>query len=93
MYQIMNIRYMKIYTDGHHYIIHNTKKEFKTGHTHINNFNTAKYIATLAIHCKLPNNNHISPYLIKSLIRISTDKNYINELDKLMEIKKTKRFQ
>ena len=88
MNQIMKMKYIKIYSDGHnHYIVHNTKKDFPIGHTHIDNFNTAKYVATLALHHKIPQPNHMSNYLIRSLIRISTDNEYITKLNNLLEEK------
>ena len=47
----MNLAYKKknfnIYNAGNGYIIHNIKKEFSQGHTHINNFKTAKYLVDL----------------------------------------------
>lgn len=61
------------------YIVYNSKKEFKYGHTHINNYNTAKYVINLSIYNTVP--NHLSKYLIESLIRISTDKTYIKKLE------------
>ena len=77
--------YSKIYSDHEDcYIIHNTKKPFHEGHTHINNFNTAVYLINLALHKSVPNRN--LKYFIHSLIRISTDKEYIN---KLMDKSKT----
>ena len=56
------------------------KKEFSQGHTHINNFNTAKFIMDLALHKTLPK-RRISNYLLDSLIRISIDIDYINKIE------------
>lgn len=58
------------------------KKEFSQGHTHINNFNTAKFIMDLALHKTLPK-RRISNYLLDSLIRISIDNDYINKIEAL----------
>ncbi len=58
------------------------KKEFSQGHTHINNFNTAKFIMDLALHKTLPK-RRISNYLLDSLIRISIDIDYINKIESL----------
>ena len=75
-----------IYTDYNGgYIIHNAKKEFSQGHTHIREFSTAKYLVNLALHKSLPNRN--LKYFVESLIRISTDPIYVN---KLMELSKQK---
>lgn len=80
MVRIYRKENFNIYSDHNgSYIIHNTKKEFSSGHTHLNNYHTAKFIIDLAIHKTLPVKN-ISDYLIDSLIRISTDYRYIEKL-------------
>ena len=86
MVRIKKMKYINIYSDRTgSYVVHNTKKEFSQGHTHINNFNTAKYIAYLVIYKKLPKNNHLSIYLIDSVIRLSNDHKYINQMKLLKE--------
>lgn len=65
------------------FIVHNTKKDFKTGHTHINNYNTAKYIIDMSIHNLIPN-RHLSKYLLGSIIRISDDESYIEKIKEIM---------
>ena len=62
------------------YIVHNTNKPFENGHTHINNFDTAKYVLYLSLYRRLPKNNHLSIYLCDSIIRISNDKKYIDKM-------------
>ena len=42
-----------IYQFDNEYIVHNTKKEFKIGHSHIKNFKTAKFLIDLSIHKSL----------------------------------------
>lgn len=80
MDQIATFNYIKIYTDHKgHFIVHNTRKQFKDGHTHIDNYDTAKYIAYLVSYKKVPK-KHLSDYLIESIIRLSTDKNYIAKI-------------
>lgn len=64
------------------YIVYNTKKKFKDGHTHINNYNTAKTVIDMSIHKTIP--KHLSKYLIESIIRISTDEKYIETLKLLL---------
>lgn len=83
----MNVIYRRksynIYKVGNgRFIVHNTKKEFKLGHTHIYNFNAAKKIIAMDINKEMP--DHLSKYLIQSIIRISTDKKYINKLKELL---------
>ena len=81
---IMNMKYFNIYSDGHnHFIVHNTRKKFSEGHTHIDNFNSAKYISYLALYKKIPQKRRLSLYLIESVIRLSTDKEYIESMYEL----------
>ena len=83
---------MYIYSNMHNgYIVHNTKKEFHNGHTHINNFSTAKYVAYLAMYKRLPKKKHLSLYLIDSVIRISDDSAYINKMNQFKETQIKKR--
>ena len=64
MIQICKIKHIKIYSNTKNsFIVHNTRKKFEEGHTHINNYNTAKYIAYLAVYKRTPKNNHLSSYL------------------------------
>lgn len=80
MVRIAKMRHFNIYSNLHNgFIVHNTRKEFSEGHTHINSFSTAKYVAYLALYQKLPKKN-LSPYLIESVIRISSNPKYIQEL-------------
>ena len=84
----MNIIYSKkhfnLYKVGRNsFIIHNINKEFKYGHTHINNYNTAKFLINLALYKTVPDKN-MSKYLYQSLIRISSDQTYINKIRKRM---------
>lgn len=76
-------------SDG--YIIHNTEKSFKKGHTHIKNVNTAKYIVSLAAKKILP--KHLSDYLLVSLLRLANDDIYtakIEEMRKNQQIRRSK---
>ena len=71
-------REFRIYGNHNEYIIHNSKKEFSEGHTHVNNYKTAKWLIDLAIHKSIPNRK--KRYFLESLIRISTDNTYRNSL-------------
>lgn len=51
------------------FIVHNKHKPFKTGHTHVNNYNTAKFIVNTVDHQTIPAKK-VSPYIIQSCIRI-----------------------
>ena len=67
------------------YIIINTKKDFNKGHTHIKNYNMAKTLINLVKNNKLPKSNN--SYILDSLIRLSDNKEYIKELEKLKKWK------
>lgn len=88
----MNIIYSKknfnIYRVGKSaFIVHNKNKKFKYGHTHINNYNTAKWIIDLAIYTTVPKRSN--KYILDSLIRISKDEIYISLLkDKIKSTNK-----
>ena len=92
MVRIDKIKYFNIYSnkDGS-YIVHNTHKEFANGHTHINNYNTCKYIIYLVLYKRLPKKNHLSLYLIDSLIRISDDEPYTNKIKKFKKEQQMKK--
>lgn len=92
MVRVSKIKHFNIYSNKKGgYIIHNTRKPFEIGHTHLNNYNTAKYITHLALYKKIPKNNHLSIYLIDSLIRISDDVKYINKMKILKSTEQTKK--
>lgn len=90
----MNVAYRKknykiYFFDNGGYIIHNTKGEFSQHHTHINNYNTAKYLIDLSIHNTVP--YHLSNYLLESLLRISLDENYKRKIQNLIDKQKSHR--
>ena len=85
MVRVTKMKYFNIYSNNYGYIVHNTKKRFEEGHTHIKNFNTAKYVAYLSLYKKLPKKNHLSTYLIESVIRVSSDRKYIAKLNSLKD--------
>lgn len=63
------------------FIVCNTKKVFQEGHCHQKRFDICKLLISLAIERKLPKN----PHLVDSLIRISTDSIYIEQLKEFKE--------
>ncbi len=89
VYQKKNFSIIKIDKSG--YIIINKNKDFEEGHTHLESFKTAKMIVDLALNKLIP--NHLSQYLLISLIRISEDTEYINKLKALLNNKKNKTQQ
>lgn len=82
MVRIYKKKYFNLYSNTKEYIIHNTHKEFENGHTHIKNYNTAKFLINLALYKTVPNKK-MSNYLYESLIRISSDKTYIEKIKRL----------
>lgn len=76
-------KYFRIYRVRNTYIVHNTLKQFSSGHTHIDNYNTAKYILNLVLHSSIPQKK-ISNYLLQSIIRISKDEPYIEKIKEMM---------
>lgn len=89
VYQKKNFSIIKIDRSG--YIVINKNKDFEEGHTHLKSFKTAKMIVDLALNKLIP--NHLSQYLLISLIRISEDLEYINKLEILLNNKKNKTQQ
>ena len=67
------------------YIVYNTKKNFKNGHTHIQSFDMAKTIIDNNIRKKRPKTNSI--YLIESHIRVTNDSKYKKMLKELLASK------
>lgn len=81
MVRVDKVKHFNIYSNmNNDYIVHNTNKEFSVGHTHIKNYDTAKYIVYMALYKRMPKNNHLSEYLIDSVIRISDDEEYITKM-------------
>lgn len=79
MIRLYKFKNFEIYGYKNVYIIYNKNKEFENGHTHINNFKTAKYLIKLSYYKIIP--KHLSSYLFKSLVRISNDELYLQKLN------------
>ncbi len=65
------------------FIVINTKKIFKEGHSHVRELGIARLLIDLAIARELPKN----PKFADRLIRISTDKEYIEKLEEYKQEK------
>lgn len=70
------------------YIVVNKNKEFKQGHTHITNFNTAKYLIDMVLFSRIP--YHLPIYLLISLQRLSNDEQYKEKIEELIRNKRNK---
>lgn len=80
-----------IYKVNNGFIIHNIKKDFEIGHTHLKSFNTCKLLIDCSINNKLPKTrNH---YLLRSLIRISNDNKFKIRVENLIDTREGKELQ
>lgn len=82
----------KIYAASNNdgYIVHNSAcQEFAGHHTHIKNFKTCVYIINLCIHKTVP--NHLSDYLLESILRLTNDRCYQRKIEEKLEENKIKR--
>lgn len=77
-----------IYRGSNGYIIYNTNKEFKSGHTHLTSFKSAKYLIDLSLHKSIP--RHLDRYRLISLMRITDDDTYRDKILALLNNKKNK---
>lgn len=64
------------------YVVYNTKKDFKEGHTHLKCFRSAKTAIDLVIRSKIPRSTDL--YYLTSLIRLSKDVVYVDKIKKLI---------
>ena len=78
-----------IYRAGDGFIIHNTNGEFVKHHTHIRSFKKAKSIVDLCIRRKLPDKPNI--WEVESLMRLTRNNAYYNQLRDLLEKNKNQR--
>ena len=60
------------------YVVHNTKKPFEYGHTHVADVEIAKLLIKCAIKKRVP--DHLSKYLKVSLLRIADDYRYVDRI-------------
>jgi len=68
-----------IFRSGKGYIIYNTLKSFKTGHTHLKSFKPCRDAITFVLLRKIP--KKATHYYLTSLQRLSIDKTYIKQLE------------
>ena len=72
-----------IYRAGDGFVVHNTNKDFKIGHTHVSNFYKAKILVIMAIKREI--DDKLSKRDIQSLIRLTNDNRYRNKLINKLE--------
>jgi len=85
---IYSKRHFVIFRSYNGFIVYNTKKSFNDGHTHLNSFNSAKYIIALALNGKVPND--LDRYRLVSLMRITDSLEYKGRIERLLENKNKK---
>lgn len=71
------------------YIVINKNKEFKEGHTHLKSYKLCKDVIYNVENELIPEGKSI--YFLSSLIRLSTNKKYIDKVEKLIQLKKESR--
>lgn len=81
--QVYQKKSYKVYStkDKNEFVVHNSDM-VDFAHTHIRNFNTAKYLIELSINKKIPYD--LPKYLVISLIRINQDMGYITKLKEVL---------
>ena len=77
-----------IYQAGDGYVVHNTNKRFENGHTHVSNFYKAKILVILAIKRQI--DDKLTKHDIESLIRLTNDNRYRNQLINKLEENRSK---
>ena len=73
------------------FILYNKNKEWEGGHTHLKSFDMAKTIISNVMQKKKPKTSNV--YLMRSHMRVSNDDKYINYIQDLIEVKKSKQKQ
>lgn len=70
------------------FIVYNTKKEWKNGHSHLKSLKAAKTAINLVQKGKLPRSRGF--YYLTTLQRISTEEEYIERIEQLKRTRKQK---
>lgn len=81
------VRYSKygyiIFRSATGWIAYNTAKQFKKGHTHLNNFHSAKDAIRFCYECRVPMKADV--YYLISLQRLTTNNEYFNKLQQRID--------
>jgi len=78
----------KVYRAGNDFIVHNSRYMFENSHTHVRTLNTAKKIIFYSSHKIIPRT--FSEYLLISLIRVTDDEKFIEDIQSLIEVRRQK---
>ena len=77
-----------IFRCGKGYIVHNTKKTFQKGHSHLRGFKPCKDAIFFTTNNKIPKRTNF--YYLRTLQRLSTDAKYTNKIEQLIQTRKQK---
>lgn len=70
------------------WIVYNTAKEFKNGHTHLKSKTSALAAVDFVQKEKIPRKT--GNYYLKSLIRLSNNEEYVAKVNELLNVRKSK---
>lgn len=73
----------KIYKARNGFILHNKNMDFKSGHTHVQKFETCMVIIKLVERKQIPKSH--SKHFLESILRVCNDKRYINTIKCLIQ--------
>lgn len=77
-----------IFRSGTGYIVHNTRKEFSTGHSHLRGFKPCKDAIFFVRNRKIPKRTNF--YYLRTLQRLSEDDKYVEQIEQLIGTRKQK---
>jgi hypothetical protein len=77
-----------IFPCGKSYIVYNTAKQFKEGHSHLRGFKPCKDVIFFVTHRKIPKRTNF--YYLRTLQRLSVDERYIDDIEGLIKARKQK---
>lgn len=80
--QVYQNTHFKVYKAGDGFIIHNIDKGFKSGHTHVQKYNTCMVLIKLLVNKRSPKSR--SKYFLESLLRLCDDDNYRQQIQQLL---------
>lgn len=74
MKKIFTKKYMIVFEREEHdeYVVYNTKKEWRYGHTHIHTYKQALYLVDCVLQNKIP--HKVNRYFLVSLYRVTSNK-------------------
>ena len=85
MQLILTKRNFKIFysKENDNYVVYNLRKEWKDGHTHVNEYEQALYLIDCVIKSKIP--KRVNKYFLVSLTRLAKDKRYIEKIQRIID--------